>query len=74
MSLSLDDELRDGLVVGDVRIGEPARIQPCEKPGEILGRTGFDPDQDRTKVAGRFLQILKPRDVVVRTQQRQEVL
>src|SRR6056297_2133767 len=70
---SLDKELRQQLVLGDVAEGKTPfgdTREQCRKGGRV---PRLDPDQDRAEVARRFLEILEPGDVVIGSQKFEEV-
>lgn len=68
-----DDQVRQDLVFGNILIAEARSLEALQKPCEVFLRVGFDADQDRTEIAGRFLQILETGDIVVRAKQIEEI-
>ncbi len=51
----------------------PALLKVRDQCREIFRRLGFDADQDRAEIAGRFLQIFEAGDIVIRAQQVEEI-
>src|SRR6056297_434308 len=73
ISRQSNQEFRQHRVIRDIAIVKASRLHLRLDVLETLRVAGFDADEDRAKVPCRFLEILEPGDVIVRTKYRQEV-